>query len=318
MGRFLSKPTLLRLSSQTPASEAAALMLADAVRRVHERLPQTPEDLEDERLVHKLRVSTRRASAVARGFEGVVRKKDLKRLRKTLKKIRRAAGPVRDRDVLEALVDDRMARTADRPQTVGLAFCAGVLGAGAAGCRRECWSALQRPRIARLVADAERVKVRKRSRKTTLGELGSRQIAGASEAFNNARRADLRDIENLHALRIAGKRLRYSMELFGRYAANPDQRTHRETDLKADIKRLKTLQDDLGEINDLSNLADFAEEVAQIAPAGGPTRQGLQAAIDALRADERKAGEAAAERLRPKYLNGARRFAPAIVPQAGR
>lgn len=288
-------------------------MLADAVRRVHERLPQTPQDLEDERLVHKLRVSTRRASAVARGFEGVVRKKDLKRLRKRLKKIRKAAGPVRDRDVLEALVDDRMARTADRPQTVGLAFCAGVLGAGAADNRRDCWSALQRPRIARLVADAERVKVRKRSQKTTLGELGAKQIAGAREAFNDARRADLRDIENLHALRIAGKRLRYSMELFGRYAASPDRKTDQQPDLKADIKRLKTLQDDLGEINDLRNLADFADEVAEIASSDGPTRQGLQAAIDALRTDERKAGEAAAEHLRPMHANG-RAPAPGARP----
>lgn len=296
MGRFLSKAALGKLSAQTPSGEAAAIMLADAARRVAERLPADVADLEDERAVHKLRVSTRRAAAVARGFKGVVRKKDLKRLRKTLKQIRRAAGPLRDRDVLEALVEERVAGTADRPQALGLSYCAGVLGAGAADNRRDCWSALQKRRIGRLVADAERAEVRKSARKTPLGELGTLRIGEARDAFNDARGADLRDIDNLHALRIAGKRLRYSMELFGRYTAMPD--------LKTDLKRLKTLQDDLGEINDLRNLAEFAEEVAEIAPPDGPAAEGLRASIKALRDDEREAGEAAAEALRPLHING--------------
>ncbi|MCC5787815.1 MAG: CHAD domain-containing protein [Phycisphaerales bacterium] len=305
MGRFLSKAALGELSAQTPSGEAATIMLADAARRVAEHLPGDVADLEDERLVHKLRVSTRRAAAVARGFKGVVRTKDLERLRKTLKRIRRAAGPLRDRDVLEALVEERMAGTADRPQTLGLSYCAGVLGARALSERRSGWEALQRPRIQRLVADAERAKVRKGARETPLGELGKTRIAAAREAFNDARRADLRDIENLHALRIAGKRLRYSMELFGRFTVMPD--------LKTDLKRLKTLQDDLGDINDLRTLAEFAEEVAEIAPADGPTAEGLRAAINALRADERRAGEAAAEQLRPRHSNG-RAPAPGARP----
>ena len=305
MGRFLSKAALGKLTAQTPAGEAASVMLADAARRVAEHLPEDVADLEDQRAVHKLRVSTRRAAAVVRGFKGVVRKKDLKRLRKTLKQIRRAAGPVRDRDVLEALVDDRIARTTDRPQALGLSYCAGVLGAGAADNRRDCWSALQKKRIERLVADAERAEVRKSARKTPLGELGTLRIGEARDAFNDARGADLRDIDNLHALRIAGKRLRYSMELFGRYTAIPH--------LKTDLKRLKALQDDLGEINDLNNLAEFAEEVAEIAPTDGPAAEGLRAAINALRNDERKAGEVAAEQLRPSYSNG-RAPAPGARP----
>jgi CHAD domain-containing protein len=94
---------------------------------------------------------------------------------------------------------------------------------------------------------------------TTLLDLALVRLSAGLTAVKEAAAADLGAFENLHALRIESKRLRYAMEIF---APCFDDRFRKE--LYPDFK---VLQDYLGEINDAHEMAlrfdRYAAELAQ-------------------------------------------------------
>lgn len=100
--------------------------------------------------------------------------------------------------------------------------------------------------------------------------------------------------EQLHALRLAGKRLRYTLELFeGCYGHGLSRR----------LKSLKTIQDYLGEINDCATaqlvLAPWSPEPKLLAFLEERTARLKEEFIEHWRADFDKPG---AERLWVSYL----------------
>jgi CHAD domain-containing protein len=178
-------------------------------RAIHEA-DQDPEN------VHQLRVATRRADAALRIFRPCLPGKSYRNARARLRTIRRAAGAARDWDVF--LIDlrqrTRSAKAADRP---GLDFLAGY----AAGQRRAAQSGLENveadpvhtfPEF--VTATLDDLHEAHEDGKTTLLELARSLLSELLINLHERATGDLKDYERLHKVRIAGKRLRYALEVF--------------------------------------------------------------------------------------------------------
>ncbi len=120
----------------------------------------------------------------------------------------------------------------------------------------------------------------------------------AAEVFEHAGGVlDLEDIEPLHDMRVATRRLRAALEICA--PCFPPKR-HRKA-----LKRVKRLADALGERRDRDVEIEFLTGFMGEAPA--EDRAALDARIEALRAEQRHANEELAPRLKPKRLRKLRR-----------
>src|SRR6266852_4391879 len=108
-----------------PLVEAAQRVLEVRLGIVRDRLPpamfEADKDVEN---VHQLRVATRRAGAALRIFRLCLPEKEFKRIRRRLRRLRRACGAARDWDVFLANLGPRQAR-AKVEQRPGLDFLLG-------------------------------------------------------------------------------------------------------------------------------------------------------------------------------------------------
>lgn len=130
----------------------------------------------------------------------------------------------------------------------------------------------------------------------------------AEELFEHSRDVlDTADIERVHDMRVATRRLRAAMEIFE--SCFPRKRW-REA-----LKRVKALADDLGERRDrdvaIEFLGGFAGEVR------GPDRDRLAVVIDGLRAEQLEANEGLAPAVDERKLRKLRRRLDRLVEAAG-
>lgn len=189
--------------------------------------------------VHQLRVATRRALVAIELFADLLDSRERKWFERQLRRIRRTAGEARDLDVLvERLGRDLEA--AAKP----VASAGGRSGTAAEGRERR--------RLQRLLAmlgrqrESSRRPIREMYRKSVDGEWSSRVerlveplSSGGKRPFGRHCRRRLapvmrrffrtadrrhRDAEDLHELRIEGKKLRYALEIGG-VVFNARQRT---------------------------------------------------------------------------------------------
>lgn len=131
----------------------------------------------------------------------------------------------------------------------------------------------------------------------------------AAEVFAQAEGVlDLDDVEPLHDMRVATRRLRAALEICA--PCFPPKR-HRKA-----LKRVKRLADALGERRDRDVEIEFLGEFAAAAPAGD--REALAARIETVRAEQREANEALAPRLKPKRLRKLRRRLEKLAKAAER
>ena len=119
---------------------------------------------------------------------------------------------------------------------------------------------------------------------------------------------DLSDVERVHAMRVATRRLRAALEVFE--PCFPKKR-HRKA-----LKKVKSLADALGERRDadveialLENLVESAAEA---------DRGALLALIEELRVRQGEANEALAPHVAPKRLKRLRRRLKKLIKKAGR
>ncbi|MCH2113927.1 MAG: CHAD domain-containing protein [Pirellulales bacterium] len=238
-----SKWILLELP-EVPAAQFASSVLRLRLQSVEETLPPAVhayrQDIEH---VHALRVSCRRASAALKAFQPLMQGKPTP-LAKWLKRLRQAAGPARDADVmLERLKDDAK-------QTPG-SLQIDYLLARLKRSRRTAQQALldvetkahggklQRS-LEKCLALLEEDKVPQDYK--TVNLYARRALRRASRGMFDLAVLSQPTIAQLHALRIAGKRLRYSIELFS--AAFPPK-------LRRNVYPVvKKLQTRLGCLND--------------------------------------------------------------------
>lgn len=240
----------------------AASVLADRLGRVRSAM-QNAGDQHSAKAVRKLRVATRRADAAVRFAEPLAGERQTGRLRRRLRLIRRAAGAVRRSDVFAA----RLAPLITTPSAVELApAAAAVLGVLAAQRRQaagEFARLLERARAKPLAFDllpVDGVTVES----LALGVLGR----AAAEVTQGQAAADP---VALHDLRIRAKRLRYAAEV----AAPVIGPTHAAGIIAAIVQ----LQDELGAVNDLAELAELLLDSAGMVthlPTPGPVLAGLE------------------------------------------
>lgn len=224
--------------------------------------------------VHQLRVSSRRSAAALRAFTPLMSKKPHK-LKDWLGRIRLAAGPARDIDVLM----DRFAQESS-PGAV-TQYAAERL----AQERNEAQRALVdvskqaiKGKLDRIVELTLRLLSKKRDPRT-LGEFGTKAVRLAYTPFAQLMHAQESTIEELHELRIAGKRLRYSLEIF--HGLFP-------TKLREEIYPLvEDLQGRLGEINDHATAQALFQSWIGVMPADELAAQVAQRVVKEREDSER-------------------------------
>jgi CHAD domain-containing protein len=237
------------LSGATPVADAARRVLAVRLEVVRDFLPQARFHAdEDPEHVHQLRVGTRRTGAALDIFSLCLPDKAYRQTRKHLRRIRRAAGRARDWDVFNLALAERLQNAAakDRP---GLDV---LLGFGLAQ-RQIAQRELERvaPEVPftfeRVLAETVAA-VREPDPDQgveTLRDLACPLLGGLLGQLHEAAGRDLEDYVQLHQVRIAGKRLRYAMEVFACCFEEPFRSRH--------YAEVEEVQEILGRANDSHN-----------------------------------------------------------------
>jgi CHAD domain-containing protein len=220
---------------------------------------------EDVEYVHQLRVSTRRATAALRLYADRLPRRQSSWMKKQLKRVRRAANDAREADVLIERLSEKESCSATRRWLKAV--------------RRERAKAQKsivkvHERLSHDDQFARRVdkllqrvgahgKVTAMTQEDTFGEWSRTQLRPVVELFFAAVPDDHTDEAALHRFRIRGKYLRYDLELLA--GAFPDDEL---TSLYATIE---TMQDRLGEINDLATAKGRLRE--KIESASNPKKE---------------------------------------------
>ncbi len=227
-----------RISVDDSVSKAARVTLKSRLATVAHFLnlaarhaDKTPEH------VHQLRVSTRRCVAAIDVYDDVLPGKPAKWFRKRLRRMRKAAGEARDLDVLMERYEresgpshaEFMRRVKKRRRKVQQPIIMLHEDLIATGKLKSRAKSLLRS-IRRLDSCHE----------TTLSDWAKSRFAITSASFFES--AAPKDLKALHAFRVRGKDLRYSMELFANLFP-PDFR-------RSAYPLVTQLQAKLGELND--------------------------------------------------------------------
>jgi CHAD domain-containing protein len=231
---------LINVAPDAPVDRVARRAIAARLRAVAWFFQAAAEGDQQAEDIHQLRIWTRRAAAGLRLFAPTLEGKPAKRLKRTLRELRRTAGSVRDCDVhLESLHD------ADPPRHL-----IRKLKKQRQRARKDLQAVFRRyarkRRLERQVAAALKAIAwpkRHSSRAApSFAPWCRQQLAPLAVEFFELASAEHRDDSQIHELRLAGKRLRYALELSP--AALPPRR-HRRL-----YEELSSLQDRLGAICD--------------------------------------------------------------------
>jgi CHAD domain-containing protein/CYTH domain-containing protein len=276
---------LLELPAPAGARRVALAALADAAdaftRLDH---PDDPEAL------HDFRVGLRRLRSALRSYAPELDGALPKKLQRKLRRLARATGASRDAEVHAAWLDEARGTLADGEQA-GAAYFAVRL----ADARRSADAVLADEVLLPFPALRHRLARRLRHYTATIdvedpaaGPLFASTSAVLIErlaAEVGARLEAVRGIEDqeaAHEARIAGKRLRYALEPLA--DAVPEA--------AALVKRLKRLQDALGDMHDAHVFAEQVDRLAERSagptdgtPDPGPGLAALGARLDARRSE---------------------------------
>jgi CHAD domain-containing protein len=130
----------------------------------------------------------------------------------------------------------------------------------------------------------------------------------AEEVFeHSAGVLDLDDVERVHDMRVATRRLRAALEIFG--PCFPHKRWRKA------LKRVKALADALGERRDLDVEIELLEGLA--GDVASEDREALASLIGELRAGQLRANEGLAPFVSAKRLKKLRRRIARLVEEAG-
>src|SRR5438874_431258 len=230
---------LTAATPDAPADSVARIALAERLVAVHHFLDNALGGSNEAEHIHQLRVWTRRASAAMKLFEPALPGSQTRRMKKLLRKVRRTAGAIRDCDIhLERLrreqpaVPKRIVREITRERRQACHKLKKLR-------RRLQGNGRMEKLIERLLEKIGWPKRHSSRDAPTFSTFCRQQIKPLAAEFFKLAEADLSDTNTLHALRIAGKRLRYALELAP--AAMPS-REHRQLSTS-----LNKVQDRLGE-----------------------------------------------------------------------
>ena len=203
------------LTGECRRHEAARLALGLRLSVVRDRLPAAVFHADDDiEHVHQLRVGTRRAAAALRIFASCLPERLHKKMRKSLRALRRSAGEARDWDVFLDMLQSRLAK-APQPQRRGLDFLLGFAHAQRVLAQehlRQAFDANSDDFALRIGQVDQALDAADSGQ--TLSDLAFPMLTELLRELEAAAGGDLACYEALHRVRILGKQLRYAMEIF--------------------------------------------------------------------------------------------------------
>jgi CHAD domain-containing protein len=231
--------------------------------RLHDVAPRVLASGNDEDAVHDLRVALRRTRTVLEVGRSVLGRFYADEVRRALRDVMRATGDLRDEEVLLALIgslgvehpdvaawlDARRLRERKLRRALVSAVRTGQLEHG-----RALLEALLAFRI-----DPDRDR--------RLSKFARRAVEGARRDVDHRRDAPLHDADALHRLRIAYKRLRYTVETFGDVLPS---------DLAALSQPAARFQGRLGDLHDVDIAVGCVRRARALSP---EAREALLAAL---------------------------------------
>jgi CHAD domain-containing protein len=181
-----------------------------------------------------------------------------KALGRLLRQIRKAAGPARDTDVLLARFDNQL------PAEENLDYVVARLHLQRESAQKALAKVAKRSQPGKLKKTAQYTldslgRGDRDARQVSFGQFGRDALQAASQAVFQLTNVSQPTIEQLHQLRIAGKRLRYSIELF--HGVFPPE-------MRGEVYPLvEELQERLGQLNDHATAqAMFQRWLADLPP----------------------------------------------------
>jgi CHAD domain-containing protein len=250
-----------------------------AARSLRKQVKQLAEHLggvrlgEDIESIHRARVAARRLRAALGMFRTCWKPKQVKAWNKQIRQLARNLGEARDQDVLIEFLATSLAGVSDRLLVPGIACLLNQVE------RQRQWT---QPRVLKAIDRVEAhgaLRAMQDSLRAILEEAGdARLVAGkhlCGQAAKSVRKrlaklldeaaglADPEQYDRHHAMRIAAKRLRYTLEL-----ARPVFSAHSAAgaDLTAIGDAVKKLQTLLGDIHDcdvwIGSFTEFAHNAA--------------------------------------------------------
>ena len=245
-------------------AEAARRIMAKHTRKLHQHLPGVLSG-DDPHDIHQARVATRRLRACMEATAPAFRARPVEELRAGLRRLARALGEVRDRDVLSMRLERDAEQYPESERLPLLEIIARIAGERAAA-HRALLGELGRKRTGRLlnalneflVAPLPKVQAREGLPLLVRHYAGSALLRRYEEVRQFELLIDGATSEQLHDLRISCKHLRYTLELFE--PALPDT-------VGAVTKVVTDMQEHLGDLHDADvALAYLGVDVAEPAP----------------------------------------------------
>lgn len=215
-------------AADEPATTAAARILAARLGAVHDLLRGIAGGDESEEAVHDLRVATRRAGTALDGFKPLLPARRAGWFETHLKRLRRAAGKVRDLDsILDGLRSEELG--GKRPKRgVDVVRAIEIVAKKRAKARRAFGQAVRRfPGSRTWQAHARKLIAAIDGNKAALrfDLLAAERLGGIVGRFFTAVADGAGDADALHAIRIRAKQARYAIEIFAPTPSPPRQRS---------------------------------------------------------------------------------------------
>ena len=207
----------------------------------------------DMRSVHQARVATRRLREALPVISASVSKRSLGRVRRQVRRMTRALGPVRELDVALAHLDELGGAGVVSP--TALARVRQVVAHERLARRREMLDAITPGKLAKLRRRLGEVGTENdASLRAAAIEASEQQVTRRSQRLTAAIEyaGGLYLPDRLHAVRVATKKLRYALEI------ELELKKHRGA---ARIALLKRLQDLLGRMHDFQMLIDRTRQL---------------------------------------------------------
>jgi CHAD domain-containing protein len=249
----IARPAPILLTPEAPVAEAAshALELGLAALKFYE-----PAALAGEvEGIHQFRVALRRLRAAVELFAPILHGSRLRFYRAELPLVGRCAGTVRDADVLRELIRANAAAL-DPALTRALIPAYQALADTRVAAMRDLTRLLGSKRYARMIARLAPALTRKLPSEVTLLRRAPQLMRSLSRASlrSGARLAAESPPVMFHRVRVRLKRLRYALEMLDQLAGKRTSKT---------LKRLRRMQEELGEHQDLVNTATWLRQFAR-------------------------------------------------------
>jgi CHAD domain-containing protein len=259
-----------------------------AVKTIYQDLLTTMQDNEqgiiddlDSEFLHDFRVAIRRTRSGLTLIKDVLGPDISNRFKDDFRYLGRITGPVRDLDVYLLMEDNYKARLPEYLQE-GLHYFFEDLAKKRDQELKKLVRALGEPRYRSITSDwqeflsREDNELQEKNSQVAIGTLARKIITKRFLRILRDGKAIFPGSpdDELHRLRIQGKKLRYSLEFFS--SLFPKQ------EMKKLIKQLKMLQNNLGDFNDLSIQQEMLEQYLAAIKPGTVKSKKLSAAIGGL------------------------------------